>query len=174
VQREEAEKYILENVKVTRQKIAIAQSHILGYLNTDEASRVGNLIESFLRSKDAEWQEKEIVFHPEADPLPRLNEAINPLSWEIAIREAIWGLIGTAAIFQHGGSYIDMKGSISCGSGKGISIEELRVKVPSKLKRSRSRDLTTYQPLSNPDLYMKELDIHKLHPGIEHKPSERL
>lgn len=167
---EEAKAYILKHVSVTRQKIAIAQAFVLANFEPDSSKLIG----AFLNSVEAEMP-REILLHPTRDPLPALDAAAAAISWKLAACEAIWGLISAAVLFP---ASSDLRGEIgtlawttvipgSGGTSSGFSLDEISIRVPVRVAKSRSVDLKSEQPLTSPDLYLKEVNLADLHLEIE-------
>lgn len=167
---EEAKAHILKHVSVTSQKVTIAQAFILENFERDSSKLIG----AFLRSVDAEMP-REVVLHPTKDPLPTLDAAAEAISCKLSACEAIWNLISAAVLFP---ASSDLRGEIgslawttvipgSGGTSSGFSLDEISISVPARVARSRSVDLKNEQPLTSPDLYLKEVNLGDLHPEIE-------
>lgn len=167
---DDAKAHILENVAVTRQMVTIAASYILENFDGDTMQ----LIRRFLSSVDAEMPQQ-VVLHQTVDPSPTLDLAASSISWQLAACEAVWNLVASGAVFP---ASSDMGGEVpglgwttvvpgSGGSSSGFQLNELSIPVPRRLTRARSRDLAREQPLTNADLYLKEVDLTDLHPEIE-------
>src|SRR5688572_4412996 len=91
---EEAKRFIVEHIKVTRQRVTIAKGYLLEKFDPDTLK----LIDQFVRSVDSKLPEK-IVLHNSIDPIPTLNAAAEAISWRLSACEAVWGLISTGALF---------------------------------------------------------------------------
>lgn len=167
---DEAKKFIMDNISVTRQKVIVAKKYILSHFtnNTDE------IITSFLKDMDALIPGK-IVLHHSVDPIPSLKKAVESLSWRLAACEAIWQLIHSNIILpaserlSGGISSIQWTTGIpgSGGHTSGFRLDELSILVPSQIVRPHSEVCDTEQPLSDPGLYLKELNILNLDYQVE-------
>jgi hypothetical protein len=165
-----AKRYIAEHVKVPRLHVTIAKAFILKnfYPITTE------LISRFLRSVEAKMPQK-LVLHPSIDPVPTLDSVIGAISWQLAACEAIWGLIANAAVFPASTGLCGGFGSLewttvvpgSGGSSSGFSLEEFSIQVPDRLALPKSLNPGGDLPLTDPDLYLKELNLPGLVPAVE-------
>jgi hypothetical protein len=134
------------------------------------------LIAAFLSHQEVRLPE-EIILRPEAHPESQLESAAKAISWKLAACEAIWSLIhlnqllpksadlgaGKRANLTYTTVY---KGS---GGGRGGLNEPAHrsICVPTQLMKPASADLSAYQPLTDGDLYLKELDIPNLPHAVE-------
>lgn len=167
---DDAKRYILDHVKVVRLHVTIAKAFILKNFHPVTSE----LINRFLQSVDAKMPQK-LVFHQSVDAIPTLNSAVNAISWQLAACEAIWGLISNATIFPASTALYGGFGSLqwttvvpgSGGTSSGFSLEEFSIQVPDRLALPRSSNHGDDQPLSDPDLYLKELNLPGLIPAIE-------
>jgi hypothetical protein len=165
---DEAKAYIIKHVAVTRQMVTLAKTYVLQHFNRDAAAMLGD----FQKSVSAEMP-KRVNIHPSMDPTLTLEAAATSISWKLAGCEAIWNLISAGAIFP---AETDLAGDIEglgwttvvqgSGQSSGFSLDELSVRVPRQLVRSRSAT-EGHQPLSDADLYLKEANLSDLHPEIE-------
>lgn len=166
----EAKAYILEHVSVTRQKVTFAKAFTLANFQGDSLK----LIDAFLRSVDAKMPQQ-VVLHPTLDPVPDLDTVAAAISWKLAACEAIWSLISAAVLFPASSELRGEIGSLawttvipgSGGTSSEFSLDEISICVPGRVARSRSVDLKSEQPLTSPDLYLKEMDLADLHLEIE-------
>jgi len=167
---EEARQHIIDRIAVTRQKVTLAKAFILE--NFDPNSLM--LFERFMNSVDAKMPAK-IVLHQSIDPVPTLKAAAEAISWKLAACEAIWGLISNGAVFPASTNLCGEIGSLgwttvvpgSGGSSSGLSLDELSILVPGSLALPRSSDGFNSQPLTDPDLYLKELNLPDCSSEIE-------
>jgi hypothetical protein len=167
---EEAKQLIVNQITVTRQRVTIAKAFILKNFDANTL----NVIERFAGSVNAKMPQT-IVLHATVDPTPILNAAAEAISWKLAACEAIWGLISTGAVFPASMTLCGEIGGLgwttvvgkSGGASSGFSFDELSILVPSRLAFPRSSDSANVQPLTDPDLYLKELDLTELHSAIE-------
>jgi len=131
------------------------------------------VISRFLQSVDARMPQK-LVLHPSVDAVPTLNSVVSAISWQLAACEAVWGLIANAAVFPASTAMCGGFGTLqwttvvpgSGGSSSGFSLEEFSIQVPDRLALPKSLppgDL----PLTDPDLYLKELNLPGLVSAVE-------
>lgn len=161
---------LLSSISVTRQQVAIAKAYILSNFQR-ETSR---LIESFLVEVEAETP-NEIVVHPSVDTAGQVKNAALGISWTLSICEAIWGLISINALIPCDGNLSFPIRNISYttvvpgsgGHGGGWDLSEFRLPIPSRLFLSPSHSCQKSQPLSDPDLFMRHLEIPDIHRDIE-------
>jgi hypothetical protein len=158
----EAKRRIIEGINVTRQRVTIAKAFVLKNFDPNAAT----LIESFMKSVEAKMPQQ-LVLHQSIDPIPTLKEYSEAISWKLAACEAIWGLISNGAVFP---ASTDLFGDIgpvqwttvipgSGGHSSGFQLDGLSIRVPRALALPKSADGYTSQPLTDPDLYLKELDL---------------
>ncbi len=167
---DEAKEYIVDNIKVPRQRVTVAKAFILK--NFDPNSET--LIKSFLDSVDAEMPQQ-VVLHQSVDAVPTLKQAAEAISWKLAACEAIWGLISSSFLIPASNQFYGDIGGLgwttvvpgSGGSSSGFSLDELSIRVPSQLVLPRSSHNDLSQPLTDPDLYLKELNLPNLPQEIE-------
>jgi hypothetical protein len=167
---DEAKRYIADHIKVARLHVTIAKAFIL----KDFHPVTSELINRFLKSVDAKMPQK-LVLHQSVDAIPTLNSVVNAISWQSAVCEAIWGLISNAAIFPASSTLCGGFGSLqwttgvpgSGGTSSGFSLEEFSIQVPDRLVLPKSSSHGGDQPLTDPDLYLKELSLTGLVPAVE-------
>lgn len=166
----EAEKFILERVLVTPQRVVVAKAIVLS--TCQKMSSSDDLIGAVLKANDVVLP-KQVVIHPSVDPMPALMAAGDALSWSLAAKEAIWSLI-------HGGYLIpmgDSRGSApsigwttviqgSGGHSGGWTFDELAIPVPNRVLRAPSSVGSKDQFLAEPDLYLHTLGIPNMHTEI--------
>lgn len=163
----EAKKLILQRAVVTPQRVVIAKAIVLSACPKSSSS--DDLIVAVLKANGIVMP-KQVVIHPSVDPIPALTAAGDSLSWSLAAKEAIWSLI-------HGGYLIpmaDANGSapsiewttvLPGGSGhsSGWTFEELKIPVPTQVRRAPSLIGSNDQFLAEPDLYLNTLGIPNMH-----------
>ena len=169
---DEAKAFIEGKISVPRINVTIAKAYILENFNPN----TDKMIEAFLRSKYAEMP-KQVVLHSTVDPEPMLNQAADSISWRLAICEAIWNLISQNAVFPIMQASTGMVPGIGYttaipgggGTSGGLPSfdDELSIPVPSCLTLPASAGAGEHQPLTCPDLYLKEVDLSDLDPTIE-------
>jgi hypothetical protein len=167
---DEAKRYIAEHVKVARLHVTIAKAFILKNFHPVTSE----LISRFLQSVDAKMPQK-LVLHQSVDPIPTLDGVASAISWQLAACEAIWGLIANAAVFPASTGLCGGFGTLqwttvvpgSGGSSAGFSLEEYSIQVPDRLVLPKSSNPGVDLPLTDPDLYLKELNLPGLVPAVE-------
>ncbi len=168
--RQQAEKLLISKVNVTNQMVTYAKSYFLNNFQ----GRTEQLIASLLESVEAKKPEK-VIIHPSVDSEEQLSKGAKYISWRLAGREAIWGLVSTNCLIPAQNGHDD--GAISIdwstvvpGSGEmsaGWRFEQFALPLPIRVYLRPSGINETDQPLSDPDLYMHELDIEGLNNDIE-------
>lgn len=165
---DDAKQYLLRETTVTRQQVTQAKAYIIKNFQPSAPM----LIDSFLKSVDAKMPEQ-IVFHPTQDPVPSVESVAKVISWKLAACEAIWGLISGAAVFPASTRLTGNIGTLSWstvvsggGTSSGFSLDDLSIEVPEQLALPRSSVSGTEQPLTDPDMYLKELDLPGARPEI--------
>ena len=167
---DEAKRYIAEHVKVPRLHVTIAKAFILKNFH----ATTSELLSRFLVSVEAKMPHR-LVLHSSVDPLPTLDGVVNAISWQLAACEAIWGLIASAAVFPASsglcGGFATLPWTTvvpgSGGTSSGFSLDEYSIQVPDKLTLPKSSNHDIDLPLTDPDLYLKELNLPGLIPAIE-------
>ena len=167
---EQAEKVLIGKVNVTSQMVTYAKSYFLNNFQ----SRTDRLLESLLKSVEARKPEK-VVIHPSVDSEEQLSKAAKYISWHLAGREAIWGLISNNCFIpdtsSNDGGDINIAWTTvipgSGGTSSGWRFEQFTIPVPRNVYLRPSGIGEADQPISDPDLYMHELDIEGLSQDIE-------
>ena len=167
---DDAKRYIAEHVKVARLHVTIAKAFILKNFHPTTSE----LLRRFLASVDAKMPQK-LVLHPSVDAVPTLDGVVGAISWQLAACEGIWGLIGNATMFPASTNMYGEFGTLqwttvvpgSGGSSSGFSLDEYSILVPDKLALPKSSNPGVDLPPTDPDLYLKELNLPSLVPAIE-------
>lgn len=166
---DQAEKYLINQVDVTNQMVTYAKAYCLkNYQPQTEL-----LIESLLVNVDAKKPGK-VVIHDSVNTEEQLSKAAKHISWRLAGREAIWGLISNncfipgSSDYDNGDVNIDWTTVVpgSGGSSSGWRFDRFVLPVPRKIFLRPSGISEAEQPLSDPDLYMHELAIDGLNDDI--------
>lgn len=161
----EAQKFILEQCKVTPQHVSVAKALIMSTCNGLSSSE--NLVD-YVRKANGVALPHQIVFDRNVDPIPALTAAAHALSWTVAAKEAILSLV-------HGGYLIAMRANQDStpsiqwsmpGQSSGWRFEELAIPVPSSVRRSPSQNGSTDQFLAEPDLYLNTFNIPNMHTDV--------
>jgi hypothetical protein len=114
-----------------------------------------------------------VVLHRNVDVEAQLKQVVDWLSWSLTGTEAIWSLIHAGLLIQTSTNLHNFSPSIgwttvvpgSGGRSSGWQFDKLGAVFPAQVARSRINDGN--EMLVDPDLYLKELAIPKLHPDIE-------
>jgi hypothetical protein len=167
---DEAKRYIVDHVKVARLHVTLAKAFILKNFHPVTSE----LINRFLQSVDAKMPQK-LVLHQSVDAIPTLDSAVGAISWQLAACEAVWGLIANAAVFPASTAFYGAFGTLqwttvvpgSGGMSSGFSLDEFTILVPDRLALPKSLEGDRAQPLTDPDLYLNELNLPGLLPAVE-------
>jgi hypothetical protein len=168
---QQAKEKIISQVVVTHQDVIIAKSFILANFtpSTDEM-RI-----QFIKYLGVQKPEN-VVIHQSVDIEPQLSQVADYLRWQLAFVEAVWGLIGEGFLLPQSNSYsgteyhqgwttTDIAGS--GGYSAGWRFDEYRVTYPANVFKAPSLQGKAPQPLSNSDLFLKNLDIAGLQADIQ-------
>lgn len=161
----EAQKFILEESKVTPQHVSVAKALIMSACTGLSSSE--DLVH-FVCKANGVALPHQIVFDRNVDPIPALTAAAHALSWTAAAKEAILSLV-------HGGYLIAMGANqeltpsiqwTTGGQSSGWRFEELAIPVPSPVRRSPSQSGSKDLFLAEPDLYLNTFDIPSMHADV--------
>jgi len=166
---EQYKQTMIDKVSVTNQMVTYAKSFILKNFTSD----TNTLIEKLLNDIEAKKPEK-IVIHQSVDTESQIAKAAEWISWRLAGCEAIWGLISSSYLIPGSSNLSDNSINISWttvvpGSGghsSGWQLQNLSIPIPQKIIMPPSQKNSTCQPITDPDLYLKELSIEGLHTEI--------
>lgn len=161
---------LIDKVAVTNQMVTYAKSFILDNFSSDTTMLIDNL----LSNVDAKKPEK-IVIHQSVDTESQIAQAAKSISWRLAGCEAIWGLISSNCLIPGSTNLLDNGLNISWttvvpgsgGQSSGWQLQNLSIPVPQKVVRPFSQKNNAPQPITDPDLYLKELSIDGFHTEIE-------
>ena len=167
---QEAKDAVLQAVAVTRQKIVIAKAFIMKELHSDTTS----LLNQFLVSVDARTPEK-VVLHESVDIDATTKSVAESFSWRLAFGEAVIQLIHGSVLLNGDSSTVAVVPHVpwttvipgSGGTSSGWTFDELSLNIPRRISIAPSQKTGQYQPLSDPDLFMRELSIPALSSDIE-------
>lgn len=165
----QAEHWISERVCVDHLKLCIAKAYIAGHF-TPQAEK---LVEDLLAHVDARTPQT-VVVHDSADTAATLKKVAESLSWRLAAGEAIWGLIHSGFLLARSQSAADVVRPVSwttavagSGTSSSWSFSEFSLHVPNQLALAPSAKSSPYTPLTNPDIYLTEINIPNISPEIE-------
>lgn len=166
----EVQKTISSQIRVTLQDVTLAKSYILKnfHANTDQ------ILSRLLRDFDAQMP-RAVVLHESVDLQPQVTQAIKSISWQLAFGEAIWGLLNTNILIPMDNDVHRIEPSLSWttvvpgggGTSSGWRFEEHAISIPAHVRLVPSMGNQTPQPLSNPDLYLADIEIPDLHKDVE-------
>lgn len=162
---EEATAFIIDKVDVTHQSVTIAKAYAL----TNYAEDTDSIFENFMRSIDAQVP-REVVIQASIDPLPTFNRIAMALSWQLAMSEAIWGLIHANMIVPMDFGNPRLRWNITWKTDhgqEGMDFSGLELNVPRRTKLAPSWRANKNQILADGDLYMHEMNIPHLHAEVE-------
>jgi hypothetical protein len=170
VKPEKVRQQLIEQVSVTRQMVTYAKAYFLGNYKADTR----DLINSLLDNVDAKMP-GQIVIHQSVDTSGVASQAAKSISWRLAGCEAIWGLIANNYLIPGSSNHFEESISVewttvvpgSGGHTGGWDLNEFSLPLPRKVLMKPSGIDGTEQPLSDPDIYMHELNIHGLGKDIE-------
>jgi len=164
------EKILIDNILVTNQMVTYAKAFILKNFQNDTSQ----LLNALLDSVDAQRPDK-VVIHPSIDTETIVNKTAKSISWRMAGCEAIWGLIssnclipGSTHYFKH--NTIVPWTTVVQGSGGPSSrwqLNQFDILVPSKIIKKPSGIKFSEQPISDPDIYLHELEIENIDTDME-------
>lgn len=170
-----AEKWIRENVSVTRIDVTLAKTFIVA----NHRSSVEATIAEFLKHADAVLP-TQVVVHSSVDTLSAIRGVARSISLRLAAIEAFWELISTAALMpastdMFGGTVNVPFTTVVPGSGgmsSGWTFGEFDLRVFTTCLWPHSP--RTALPLTDGDLFIAELGIRDLHPEIDQAIREAL
>ena len=167
-----AESYLLSRIVVTPTLVTSAKRAVHGAVLAGR-THFEAIVADVLRRQGISMPAK-IVVHPTYDSEPDIVAAALALSWRLAVTEALWGLI-------HSDHLIHMSGwvPVSCrvewttilpGGGSGMSagweFTNLETVAPSHVRPAASLIGQPNQFLTEPDLFIGELDIPTMHGDV--------
>jgi len=172
---------INENILVTRPQIVAAKEFILGKLEQNRQFSTNSLLQEFLVSIDATPPEK-VVIHPTIDPMPLIKQAAQNISWSQAFSEAIWSLVHKNILLQINENLSIMNPHIewttgipgSGGTSSGWSFKNWKYSFPQQLMIAPSLIPEMRDYLTDPDIFLKHLNIERLHPKIKESIEEAI
>lgn len=167
---EEAKQAIKSRINVTRQDVIIAKAYILANFQMSTSG----MLTKFLRDVEAQKPEK-VVLHPSVPPEPQIAQAAKTIIWQLAFGEAVWGLISANTLIPTRSDLYridaDQQWTTVVPGGGGTSsgwrFDEYDILVPVEVRLAPSVENQLPQPLSDPDLYLSDLEIPDLHAEVE-------
>jgi hypothetical protein len=166
----EVHDYIVKHICVRQSDIIVAKKYIERYISSCPCAETGILIESFLK-ENGNPIPKNIALDDEINRASIIDNAVKAISWKNAAIEAIWGLIHNNVLYPKGHGLHDTTYTLSYSShgssGGGIPFTNLFIPVPQHVMRSYSTVCIPKQPLTDPDLFLGEIDIPNLADDIK-------
>ena len=162
---QQARQIIIKRVEVTRQRIVFAK----GYIARNCKQNTNEMLEAFLDSVVAHRPDT-VTIHDAFEADIAAKAVADSISWRVAFGEAIWQLIHGGVLFPNSNSESEVVPQIKWnwgGTSSSWRFEEFAVSVPSRVFLAPSQKQIGYQPLSDPDLFLHELNIRELSPEIE-------
>jgi hypothetical protein len=167
---EQAKKLIEDEVDVTNQMVTYAKSYFL----KNHQTSTSQLIQSLLVNVEA-IKPQTIVIHPSVNTEEQVSKAVKYISWRLAAREAVWGLISNNLLIPAKHSHDEGEISIdwttvvpgSGGTSSGWRFNQFGLPLPINVYQRPSGVSKVNQPISDPDLYMKELGVEGINDDIK-------
>ena len=163
---DDAYKEILDLVSVGHQHVVIAKSFIVREFNPSTRA----LLEDFMTHVEADKPEK-VMIHESVDLDPQLKKIAAYLGWQMAIGEAVWGLIGSGVLLPGHSGYFDIQTTSQgwsnfapgdSGTSSSWTFDQLTITVPVFLRLAPSLQDDDELALSDGDLFLAEIDIPNL------------
>jgi hypothetical protein len=171
---DEIKSYIEENICVRQSDIIVAKKYIASYMTKCSCAETSILIEAFLKENGTPIP-KTIALGDEIGRALAIDNAVKALSWKNAAIEAIWGLINNGILYPKVHGLHDTTFTLNCssnGSSRGIPFPAIFLPVPQHVMRSYSFICIPKQPLTDPDLFLGEIDIPNLADDIKESLKE--
>lgn len=158
---------IIERVEVTHQMVTLAKSFMLTNFN----QFVSTMLEEFHKQQDATLVQPIVLL--ETDPAQTNTQATNVarfLSWQLAFVEALWDLVHAGTLLPYHDStqhtLITVNYVETTGNRDAWTFDEFRYVYPSIVRLAPTALKKNPQALSSADLFLSDLAIPDLHPGV--------
>ena len=166
----EAEQKLRDQINVTPQQVTYAKAFFLKNFNSSTLQ----LIKSLLTSLDEKFP-GEITVNLSSETDDAIKKVASAIIWTLAGCEAIWGLISANLLIP---AALDLRLYISSigwttvtpgsgGNSGGWNLQDLSLPVPPTVLVPHSGRCREKQPLSDPDLFLYNLDIPNIHKEVE-------
>lgn len=168
-----------QRIEVGHEMVALAKAFIVSQLASDVSpphptTDVDNLRSAWLRHVDAQMPER-VVVNRLVDPEPVLSAAARSVSVQLAFCEAVWSLIHSGVVlpatanlrnvdFRVGYTTVFQNSGGQTGSWP---LDEFKAVVPHAIWLAPSFRSSEIRPLSDGDLFIREVDIADVHPLVE-------
>ena len=167
-------KQIMDEVKVERSKLTYAKSYVLKHImfgftpSEKNISNTTEVIKKLLEDVDASVVNNKVW---DNDPYS-ISKAAKYISWSLAGAEAIWELLNNNYfIIVPERSYWDQSFNLKFFTNnrtpERITFDEFTIDIPRVVIPRPSGINKSDQPISDPDLYLKELNIKNLNKEVE-------
>lgn len=154
-------------VAVDRMKIAAAKEYICANLRES----VPNLIEGFLHQRELP-EPPQVVINPSVDLAPQVRTAAEYVGWRLAACEAVWGLINSGILVPKSSSLyeppmvVPWTTVVGNSGGMSSSWHFQTCPVPNFVVLSPSAAYAGVGPLSDSDLYLRDVGVPDMHPEV--------
>jgi len=167
---EDCKKWIVDHIDVSRTIVVLAKSFVI---KNNKICSGDELLSEFLEKNEAN-KPIDVVIHPSVDTEAYLRKAAKSISYELAFCQAVWELIGSGHIIPGGNLNIRNVSSIqwttivrgSGGHRSSWQFNDYLISIPEKLIPAQLQH-SKPMPLTDGDLYLKEINVNNLHPDIE-------
>lgn len=165
------ESVIRSRVAVTRQKVMMAKAVVyeaaLNHRSWDD-------LLTAVYEANSVVVPRPVCLHESVDIDAQLTAVANAISWRLATIEAIWSLVHSGLLISMGDvsarTATVAHTTIPPGGGSGMSggwtFEEYALPAPSRVRRSPSSLADRNEFLSEPDLYLRSLDVSGMHADV--------
>lgn len=168
---EDSKDWIINHIDVNRMIVTLAKAFIVKLNETSESKAVLN---NFLSQYEAVTPIDKVVIHDSIGCQESLKQVAKSISYKLAFCEAVWELIGVGLIIPGGNSESEKLNPIQWttvlpghgGRSSSWRFDEYMLNIPRHLIKPLSKK-SSPMPLTDGDLYMKELKIKNLHEEIE-------
>jgi len=163
---ESIKKQLVEQVSITNQMVSYSKAYFIDNYQSDSE----NLIQSLLNNVEATKPAGKIIIHQSVDSIAMATQMAKYISWRLAGSEAIWGLIANGCFIPGSSNHLNNSRYVewttvvpgSGGTSSGWRLEQFELPVPRRVLMRPSGVDESEKPLSDPDLFMHELNIDGL------------
>jgi hypothetical protein len=164
---QECLKTLEEYISVTPQRVSIAKAFILQNFDSD----TNKLVQSVLKANEASVPDKIVIYLSDDDMEEMIKNAAEGLSWMLTGCEAIWGLISVGLLIPVSSELIyhpiQPLRWVKGGNSDSWDIKHLSLPIPQTVLLSRLITNREHQPLSDPDLFLHNLNIPNIHQEVK-------
>lgn len=167
---EQYKQLLISKVAVTNQMVTYAKAFFIKNFSSETKTLIDNLLKNVEAIKP-----EEVVIHPSVDTENQVIRFADSISWRLAGCEAIWSLISNNNLIQTSSNLVEESSSVSWttvvpgsgGTSSGWQLQDITIPIPQKVSIPPSQKDKAFQPISDPDLFLKELSIDGLHLQVE-------